>query len=177
MSSAPQTLSEPDAVQVAALYDAHQPWLLTRLSQRLRNHAEAEDVASETFEKVIRSRQWQGLQEPRAYLTTIAKHILLRQWRRRDLEQTYLEALALCEPACQPSVEERAILLESLERISAALQGLSDKARRAFLMSQLDNLGYAQIAEQLGVSVSMVRKYMAQGLRQCMQALEAQSEG
>lgn len=177
MSSSPPTLSGPDACQVAALYDAHQPWLLTRLQQRLRNRAEAEDVASETFEKVIRSRQWQGLQEPRAYLTTIAKHILLRQWRRRDLEQAYLDALAQCAQAYQPSVEERAILLESLERIATALQGLSEKGRAAFLMSQLDNLTYAEIAERLGISVSMVRKYMAQGLRQCVQALETQSAG
>ena len=64
------------------------------------------------------------------------------------------------------------MLLEALERLSRALDTLSVKARSAFLMSQLDGLTYAQIAAQLGVSASMVRQYMAQGLRCCLAAAE-----
>ena len=60
------------------------------------------------------------------------------------------------------------MLLESLERLSRALDTLSPKARAAFLMSQLDGLTYAEIAEKVGVSASMVRQYMAQGLRCCL---------
>lgn len=173
----PPPLSSHDAEHAATLWVAHQPWLLARLQQRLRNHAEAEDVASETFERILHTRRLRGLHEPRAYLTTIAKHILLRNWRRRDLEQAWLEALAQCTPACYPSVEERVILLESLTRIDQALEGMSQKGRTVFLLSQLDGLTYAQIGDRMGLSISMVRKYMAQGLRQCMQAMDQQAAG
>jgi len=168
------SLSASEIAASDALFSEHQPWLLGRLQQRLRNRAEAEDVASETFLRVLtRQGLLHTLNEPRAYLTMVAKSVLIQNWRRRELEQAYLATLAAAPPATMPSAEERALLIESLERIAAALDGLSAKARRAFLLSQLDGLTYAQIADELGVSASMVRRYMAQGLRQCLLALEA----
>jgi len=166
-------LSVSDLAAGAALFSEHQPWLLSRLQRRLMNHAEAEDVASETFLRVLTRRGLlRTLQEPRAYLTTVAKSILIQGWRRRELERAYLDTLAAAPPAVMPSAEERSLLIESLERIAAALDGLGPKARKAFLLSQLDGLTYAQIAVEVGVSVSMVRRYMAQGLRHCLWALE-----
>ena len=160
-----------DAALAASLFTGHQGWLLQRLLLRLRNRAEAEDVVSETFVRVLHAGRLSAIREPRAYLTTVAKSILLQQWRRRDIEQAYLDTLAQLPDAVQPSPEERAVLLESLERLSRALDTLSPKARAAFLMSQLDGLTYAEIAEKVGVSASMVRQYMAQGLRCCMAAV------
>ncbi|KKO61936.1 putative RNA polymerase sigma factor FecI [Janthinobacterium sp. KBS0711] len=170
MSALP--FSSNDATLAASLFTGHQGWLLQRLLLRLRNRAEAEDVASETFLRVLHAGRLSAIREPRAYLTTVAKSVLLQQWRRRDIEQAYLESLALLPESVQPSPEERVVLLEALERLSRALDTLSAKARSAFLMSQLDGLTYAQIAAQLGVSASMVRQYMAQGLRCCLAAAD-----
>jgi RNA polymerase sigma factor (sigma-70 family) len=116
-----------------------------------------------------------GVREPRAFLTTVAKRVLYDFWRRRDLEQAYIEACAQCPEALMPSPEDRAIVLESLARIIQALQGLSDRARQAFLLSQLDGLPYSEIGERLGISASMVRKYMVQGWRACALATGAQA--
>ena len=166
MSALP--LPQNDHALAASLFTGHQGWLLQRLLARLRNRAEAEDVASETFLRILHAGSLAAIREPRAYLTTVAKSILLQQWRRRDIEQAYFDTLAQLPDAVQPSPEERAVLLESLERLSRALDTLSPKARAAFLMSQLDGLTYAEIAEKVGVSASMVRQYMAQGLRCCL---------
>lgn len=154
----------------AAFFAEHQPWLLGRLHQRLRNRADAEDLASETFVRVVAQPDLAAVGTPRAFVTAIAKRVLFDFWRRRDLERAYLDAIAHLPEALAPSPEERALLLESLEGIARALDGLPDKARRAFLMSQLDELTYAEIATRLGVSASMVRKYMVQGWQACAQA-------
>ena len=45
---------------------------------------------------------------------------------------------------------------------------LSEKARKAFLLSQLDGLKYEEIAKQLDVSVASVKYYMQQGYRLCL---------
>lgn len=127
-------------------------------------------MASETFVEVIGNVRLEAIQEPRAFLTTVAKRVLYEFWRRRDLEQAYVAALAQLPQSHAPSAEERALLLESLEGIARALDSLSDKARHAFLLSQLDGLTYQQIADHIGVSHGMVRKYMAQGWRACAQA-------
>lgn len=168
----PTSSAAEPASDLATLFTAHHSWLLGRLQQRLRNRAEAEDVASETFVRVVGYGRAGAMREPRAYLTTVAKNVLLQNWRRRDLERAYLDALAAAPQGFVVSVEERLILLETLTRIHTALEGLPPKARRAFLLSQLDGLGYAEIAAQLGVAVTTVRYYMAQGLRCCLAAVD-----
>jgi len=60
------------------------------------------------------------------------------------------------------------LLIEALVRIDAMLDGLSAKARSAFLLSRLDGLSYREIAKQLGVSLSSVEKYMASAIRHCL---------
>lgn len=161
-----------EACAAAALFTAHQPWLLGRLRRRLQNAAEAEDVSSEAFVRLLGSRRLLSLDEPRAFLTTIAKNILADLWRRRDLEQMWIETLATMPEELAPSPEERALLQESLESIAKALEALSSPARSAFLLSQLDGLPYAEIAAQLGKSERMVRRYVADGLRCCMLAVQ-----
>jgi RNA polymerase sigma-70 factor (ECF subfamily) len=164
-------LPAAEAAAAATLFAEHQPWLLDRLSKRLRNAAEAEDVSSETFVRVLGYRRLQAMNEPRAYLTTVAKNVLAQLWRRKDLERAWLETLRLAPTPYAPSPEERAILLEALERIAHALEDLPAKARSAFLLSQLDGLTYAEIALRIGMSERMVRRYIADGMRCCLLAL------
>ncbi len=148
-------------------------WLAERLRFRLGCGFQAEDVASEAFTQLAAMPDLESLREPRAMLTTIAQRVMYESWRRRDLERNYLAALAQVPEAFHPSPEERAMLVESLLAIDKALDGLSAKARTAFLYSQLDGLTYAEIGERLGVSASMVRQYMAKALANCYAAAEA----
>lgn len=165
-------LSDADAALADSLFRAHHGWLLGRLFRRVRDRAEAQDVASETFARLMGYRRLAGLQEPRAYLSTVAKSVLVQLWRHREIERAWTDSLAAQPEDFMPSPEERAQWLQALERIARALDGLPPKACQAFLLSQLDGLTYAEIAERLGVSASMVRKYMAQGLQRCLQAME-----
>jgi RNA polymerase sigma-19 factor, ECF subfamily len=59
-------------------------------------------------------------------------------------------------------------VVEALMEIDALLDGLPPKARLAFLLSQLEGLPYAEIAQRLNVSLSMVKKYMLQAVTHCM---------
>lgn len=164
-------------LQAQQLFTGHHAWLLSRLKARLRNTAEAQDVAAETFLRVIAARQPVDVKEPRAFLTTIAKRLLFSLWRRRELEQAYLDALAQHPEEAAPSPEDRAVLLETLEHIVHVLDGLPLKARQAFVLSQIEGLGYLAIAEQLGISHSTVRRHMAEGFRRIALALARQDAG
>jgi len=62
-------------------------------------------------------------------------------------------------------------LIETLLEVDRLLDGLSAKAKAAFLYHQLDGLTYAQIAERLQVSVSRVQQYMADAFKRCYLAM------
>jgi RNA polymerase sigma-70 factor (ECF subfamily) len=170
MDSAPASFELRQQV-LSRLFGEHHGWLLERLRARLGCRHNAADLAAETFVQVVALPSPQGIREPRALLTTIAKRLMYDGWRRRDLEQAYLQALAQQPLPLEPSPEERALVMESLLAIDALLDGLSPRARTAFLCSQLDGMKYADIAALLGVSTIRVRQYVAKGLKLCCQEL------
>jgi hypothetical protein len=76
-------------------------------------------MASETFE-VIGSERWPPSSSHAHLLTTVAKRVLYEFWRRRDLERAYCAVLEQLPESHMPSAEDRALLLESLDRIAQA---------------------------------------------------------
>lgn len=153
-----------------AVYEDHHSWLCGWLRRKLANPADAADLAHDTFMRLLGKppQQAQALREPRAWLTTAAHGLMVDHLRRQALERAYAQTLAMAPPAIHPSPEERLLLLETLLRIDAMLDGLPPKARTAFLLSRLEGLPYADIARQLGVCLSSVEKYMASALRHCV---------
>jgi RNA polymerase sigma-70 factor (ECF subfamily) len=160
---------------VQALYIEHHRWLIGWLRRHLGNAEQAADLAQDTFIKVMTARNVQPLQQPRAYLATIARRLLIDYSRRQSLQHSYLEMLASQPELHAPSEEERALVLESLRLIDEMLQRLAEPVRTALLLSQLDGLSYDQIAEQLGVSTRTVKRYMAQAFEECLCTLHEQS--
>ena len=173
MSSSPSNSSLLHT-DVRNLYSDHHHWLVNWLRRRLRNAENADDMAQDTFLYVLgKPEQVAQLREPRAWLSSIAKGLMIDRYRRQQVEQAYLQALAHVPEQDMPSPEERLILLQPLTRIDALLDGLKPNVRTAFLLSRLEGLGYQAIAERLGVSVSSVEKYMATAIRHCFLARAA----
>lgn len=145
---------------VANLYHEHHGWLHGWLRRKLGCTHQAADLAQDTFIEALLAPGLGEIREPRAWLTTVAHGIMVNYLRRRKLELAYLDAIASHPEPLAPSPEERALIIEALCEIDTLLDGLPVKARQAFLLSQVEGLTYAEIAGRLGVSLSMVKKYM-----------------
>ncbi|QXH54803.1 sigma-70 family RNA polymerase sigma factor [Pseudomonas maumuensis] len=150
------------------LYREHSGWLHGWLRQRLSNSADAADLAQDTFIRVLLARSAATLKEPRHYLATIARGLTIDLYRRRSLENAYLETLALQPERYAPSAETHAAVLDTLMAIDRMLDGLGSRTRAVFLAVQLDGLSYEKTGERLGVSVSTVRKHLARALMHCL---------
>ncbi|WP_010457766.1 sigma-70 family RNA polymerase sigma factor [Acidovorax radicis] len=152
-----------------SLYSEHHGWLQAWLRRRLRCTHDAADLAQDTFVRLLaRPTSAEGnevLREPRAYLTTVARGLLVDFWRRGELERAYLADLALQPEVLQPSPEERLAAMQMLKAVDVLMQGLTPKTRAAWLMSRLDGLTHAEIAKQLQVSVPRVRQLLENAMR------------
>lgn len=168
-------MSPPDLSQhhaVHTLYQEHHSWLCGWLRKKLGCVENAADLAQDTFVRVMTQRKAPELREPRAYLSTVARSLMIDMFRRRGLEQAYLEALmALPEPV-DVSPETRALIIETLMRIDTLLDGLGGRTREIFLLAQLDGLSYVEIGRRLQVSVNTVKKHAVRALTHCLLALE-----
>ena len=152
---------------LATLYRGHHGWLIGWLRQRLACPQQAADLAQDTFVRLLVQREAQAPREPRAFLATVARGLLIDHYRRASLERVYLEALAQLPEPEVPSPESQALVMETLVAIDRLLDGLKPVVREAFLLSQLDGLTYPQIAEHMNISVRSVNNYMAKAMEHC----------
>jgi RNA polymerase sigma-70 factor (ECF subfamily) len=160
--------SSLSTADVATLYGEHHPWLLGWLRRKLSGSDHAADLAHDTFVRLLTVRGDMELREPRAYLATVARNLLINHVQRQSLERAWLDAMALLPEPLAPSPEHRLLVLETLHQIDAMLDGLPPKVREAFLLSQLDGLTYAQAAQRLGVTERTIKRFMAQAFAQCI---------
>jgi RNA polymerase sigma-70 factor (ECF subfamily) len=153
---------------LSTLYRDHHGWLAGWLRRKLGNGHDAADLAHDTFLRILAARNAAAIEEPRKYLATIAKGLVVDRFRRQSIEAAWLETLAARPEPLAISPETRALILETLLAIDRMLDELGPRAREIFLLAQFEGLTYAAIGERLGVSVTTVKKHLARALAHCL---------
>ncbi|MDG9926962.1 MULTISPECIES: sigma-70 family RNA polymerase sigma factor [unclassified Pseudomonas] len=168
------TLDKSYRQQVELYYAEHHGWVRAWLNRKLGNSSDAADLAHDVFLRLLsKPRRFDSDNHARAYLSAMSRHVCVDFWRRRQVEQAWLEVLASRPEDCAPSEEHRALILEALQQVHGMLASLPEKVAEAFLLAQLQGLNYRCIGQRLGVSERTVTKYMAQAMYQCL-LLEAE---
>ncbi len=163
------TVYDPSLTQ---LYQHHHGWLYQLLRRKLGDAEYAADLAQDTFMRVLHADSLVEIREPRAYLSTIARGLMADMFRRRALEQAYLDALVAFPEPLTISPEQRLLVLETLMEIDRMLDGLGPRTRDIFLLAQLEGLTYPAIGQQLGVSITTVKKHMVRAMTHCLILLD-----
>lgn len=145
--------------------------LVAYLQRRGQSLEDAEDVVQETFARFHRAGHDPRGPDARPLLFVIAKNLLKDRWKlaRRGPalasglgpEAMNWEAIASEAPAA----DRQAIAREDLAQAAAVIRALPPRCRYAFLLHRFEGMTYRQIAQRLGVSVSMVEKHLAEALR------------
>jgi RNA polymerase sigma-70 factor (ECF subfamily) len=158
---------------VETLYCDHHGWLQGWLHRRLGDATDAADLAHDAFLRLLQMpRQFDSTPEARSYLRAMANGLCVDLWRRRSIEQAWLDTLAAQPEAVAPSAEHQAIVLEALREIDTMLSNLPLKAARAFVMVMGGDMTHKEVANALTVSTRTVTTYIAQAMMHCLQ-LEA----
>lgn len=145
---------------MSEMYANNYHWLVNILNKKVSCSQKAADLAQDTFTRILSSRNTVYTSEAKAILTTVSKGLLVDYYRRQAIEKAYMNAISQFPETQTPSPEDNALILETLVEIDRMLDGLPNKSRRIFLLSQLDGLTYPEIAKQLNISLSSVQKHM-----------------
>lgn len=146
------------------------------LSARLRNNsADVSDLEQEVFLRMLRVDWHESIRNPAAYVMTVAGHVLHQHILRGDAMPESLEGLGVLvdqQTASQPGPEAQVDAQRRLQALDRALESLAPNVRATFVMHLRDGMTLDEIAEELGVSRSMVKKYLAKALFQCDEHLK-----
>jgi RNA polymerase sigma-70 factor (ECF subfamily) len=161
--------STVEAATLQALYCDHHRWLVSWLQRKVGCSYLAADLAQDTFVRLLTSRRApESGSEPRKLLSQVARGLMIDHWRRRDVEQAYLRAIAHLPAVEVPSAEHCVLIIESLMRVEALIRDLPEMTRRVFLLSQLDDVPLNEIAATIGMPVITVRRHIRRALIACL---------
>ena len=143
--------------------------LLSFFRRRLAQSQDAADLAQESWSRLMRYRQGQSPASLRSLLFTIARNVLKNHWRWSSLHQleqsTDFSELDVVSES--PGVERQWQAQRCLDALEATVAGMPDKRRTVFLLSRVEGLSNAEVAQRCGISVKMVEKHLAKAIVQC----------
>jgi RNA polymerase sigma-70 factor (ECF subfamily) len=136
------------------------------LLARVRNSADVPDIAQEVYLRMLRVNA-ESVRSPEAYLFTVALHVVQQHTLRQGLMPAVEDLSEMLDPPHASSDHDPLLsaatdqFAESLER---TLELLPAKARAAFILHRRDGKTPEEIAEYLGISRAMVKKYILKAL-------------
>ncbi len=133
----------------------------------------AENIVQEAYTRLLRGRINQTNYDEnhqRALFFTAAKNIVIDHYRRN---QKFVDPIE-CElvAPCDYEPEAKLASQQQLELLYTCIDQLPLKTKQAFTLYKFKNLSYQQVAEQMGISVSMVEKHLATAMLACRDAIK-----
>jgi RNA polymerase sigma factor (sigma-70 family) len=146
---------------------------LLRYFTRKVGSTDAPDLLQETFVRVVRLEKPEAINDPSAFLKTIAINLARDFMRRRKTEAGYLQfGDHLTEAPCADAPPEERMEYERKSRLlRAAVVSLPPRCREVFSLHIYDDVPLHEIARRLEISDRMVRKHLSLALRTCRAAL------
>ena len=165
------------ANQITELVSEYSPSLYRVAYSVTRNPSEAEDAVQETFLRVLRHQaKLSEIRDVRVWLVRITWNIVLDK-KRRQKTRPESEDLSVHErtlPSRHLRADAAAISSQGCARVLALIETLPRKEREALVLSAIEELSTAEIAEVLGTSESSVRSRIFRARRTLAAMLAAQ---
>ena len=165
--------AEPRSDLATRVFVRFQRSLLRYLRDLLERREDAEDVAQETYVRLVRA----GLLEQsemhvRAFMFRAATNLAYDRFRQRRSRGPHDEAELALLPDEAPAAERIVAMEQALSAIERALLALPPRCRQVFLLRTSHELGYEEIAARLGVGKRTVEREMQTALEACQRALK-----
>ena len=134
---------------------------------------EVEDFVHEAFARLIAYPDWRAITNVPAFAVRTLRNIAISAARRRKIVSidvmADLETIDVADE--RPSQDRIVAAREELRLLAGLIADLPPQCRKVFTLRKIYGLSHAQIAVQLGLSVSTVEKHISKGLRLCSERL------
>lgn len=153
---------------VADLARQHGQRLRQFLAKRLRNaEQDVPDLIQEVYLRLMRVQRLETIRSPQAYLFTVAFHVMYQhKLSVAAIPESVdvMDALADTESYAQDDPATQLDARERLAEMDRVLRQLPRNVQATFILSRRYGYSLEEIAQQLGVSRGMCKKYLAKAI-------------
>lgn len=149
---------------------------LTRfLERRVPARIDAQDLAQEVYLRLLRVEGFDSIAEPQAYLYRVASNVAT-EWRLRACHRKPHSAEELDSLLEETSPEDQLDEAQFAAQLDAALRPMPPVVRAVMFLKLRDGMTHQEIAEQLGITVRVVRRCVTKGYLELRQNLGSSSD-
>jgi RNA polymerase sigma factor (sigma-70 family) len=145
--------------------------LLRFLGRRVRAAVDIEDLAQETYLRLLRARDLADVRHPQAYLMRVAGHVVA-EWRDQQPPE-YPSTLPDEDELGQDGPECELEADVSQIRLDETLGDFSAVTRAVLLLRFREEFSYKEIADQMSLTERQVRRHLTRGYAQLRETLES----
>jgi RNA polymerase sigma-70 factor (ECF subfamily) len=140
-------------------FEAHRPLLFSIAYRMLGSASGAEDVVQDAW---LRARQDEDadVRSPRAYLTTIVTRLCIDHLRSAERTRMEYPGPWLPEPLAEPNQESAELASSLTTAFLVLLQQLAPTERAVFLLREVFELDFDEIARSVGKSEANTRQIL-----------------
>ena len=144
------------------------------LALRILHDDEAsKDVVADAFELVWRRLQASDVDKLSSYLLTAVKNVCLDYIRKQNIRNRYVQASVQAVGKLSFNPEEVDLHEEKIQTIMRSLDELTPRTQQIVTMCYVQRKKYREVAEELGISESAVKKHIMQALSYMRQKFKA----
>lgn len=144
------------------------------LALRILHDDEAsKDVVADAFELVWRRLQDSDVDKLYSYLLTAVKNVCLDYIRKQNIRNRYVLASVQAVGKQSFNPEEVDLHEEKIQTIMRSLDELTPRTQQIVTMCYVQRKKYREVAEELGISESAVKKHIMQALSYMRQKFKA----
>ncbi|MBS0420292.1 MAG: RNA polymerase sigma factor [Proteobacteria bacterium] len=156
----------PDRESLRHLADQFGTVLRQFFMRRVHEREEVDDLVQEVYIRLLKRGRVEEVEDLRGYLFETAASVVTDRARKRRSHRTEVhESFDPAEHSREEFSADRVLIgEETLTRASRALLELPERARTIFILRRLEGLRYQDIAQRLGISLSLVEKQMAKAV-------------
>ncbi len=161
--------------QIADLFHSHRDAIVSFLIQRVKCPDTAQDLSQEAYLRLLGKDSLANTDNLTGYLFRTAERLsidFIRSHQRTTARAQTLDDELLCP---HPQPEESAILRQQCDALLQAIASLPGQCRHILLLRKIDELNYAEIATQLGISEKTVQRQLVKAMLHCHQMLSQQN--
>jgi RNA polymerase sigma-70 factor (ECF subfamily) len=151
----------PMTIDIESLYRNHGPVVFRRCQYLLGNQVAAMDTMQDVFVELLRRRERLDSRAPMGLVLTIATNLCLnrlRSSRRRSEHPDGEIVFEIANLGNDSNPEDRALARRILDRL---FHQQADSTRLIAILYYVDRMTLAEVASEVGMSISGVRKRLA----------------
>jgi RNA polymerase sigma-70 factor (ECF subfamily) len=162
-------INNQDEILASDFIDVYTRLLATARAMGYSDSA-AEDRVQDACIRLLEAQQRDVIGNKEHYFRRILRNLKIDGLRRQSRSATVPVDDLLIDP--RPSPDRAAQARQELAVVAKALEALPPRCRYAFKLHRFGNLSYADIAQRMGISNSMVEKHIAEAIFRLATALD-----